>query len=58
MYEVGWKLVAKWLRNPPSDNPDMYPSFPNTFPYASPSVSPVSLGISHVSVDVSPCFLF
>ena len=28
------------------------------FPYVSPIVSPVSLGISHVPLGISPCFLF
>ena len=38
--------------------PLMFPSFPHTFAHVSPIVSPVSLGISHVSPGVSPRFLF
>ena len=37
---------------------DIFPPSPHTFPYVSPIVSPVSLGISHVSLGVSPYLLF
>ena len=50
------KLVTKWLRNPNSSN-SQHP-FPPTFPHASRIVTLVSLGISHVSPGVPPCFLF
>ena len=38
--------------------PYMFSPFPHTFPHVPPTVSPVCLGIYHVFLGISPCFLF